>query len=415
MKKIILALMLAFGVGMAEQATDCLKASDFAQKCAQICDKDDTGNACQRIGYVYYAEKKYQQAEFYFDKACKKNKNYCYYVAQNYYQWGNDYDDFKKAEIYYKKAEDDGGDYAAKGDEAFLAKDYKQAEIYYKKACERDKIYCAKIDFVKGDKAFSAGDYKQAEIYFKRACENDDKLYAYPICRSITHKYFEIKDYEKAYFYDTFHRQKACEKDSYSYECVGIPRESIDYYLSGTFDRKCKRDFGEEYCSYYKKGAEYLTKKDYKWAKIWFDKACWFGNDDRDSNPPFCLAIGIKYLAIDDYKQAENYFRGVCPASAYCLHEVALQARAEYYLKKQDYEKAAQCFAGACNSSLSNNNDKWAYSSYLTIGYAFFSRKYFKQADIYYKKANDILAKLCKNSDDKKQCAQDLFDDGEEY
>lgn len=394
MKKIILVLMLAFGVGMTDEK-----------------------------GESYYS---------YFEKGNKA------FLAKEY----------KQAEIHYKKAEDDGGDYAAKGDEAFLAKDYKQAEIYYKqacekdtnnficksigdkyfdikdykqaeiyykKACERDKIYCAKIDFVKGDKAFSAGDYKQAEIYFKRACENDDKLYAYPICRSITHKYFEIKDYEKAYFYDTFHRQKACEKDSYSYECVGIPRESIDYYLSGTFDRKCKRDFGEEYCSYYKKGAEYLTKKDYKWAKIWFDKACWFGNDDRDSNPPFCLAIGIKYLAIDDYKQAENYFRGVCPASAYCLHEVALQARAEYYLKKQDYEKAAQCFAGACNFSLSNNNDKWAYSSYLTIGYAFFSRKYFKQADIYYKKANDILAKLCKNSDDKKQCAQDLFDDGEEY
>lgn len=175
MKKILLALMLAFGVVLilafgvvgADEFIDCIENNNLTQKCAKYCDKDKTGGACYLISNAYFKNNLYKEAEFYLNKACEKSKNYCDYAARI---------DF------------------AKGDKYLYSKDYKQAEIYYKKACQKSKNYCygeAQIAnansenyrdyFEKGNEAFFAKEYKQAEIHYKKACEkqapNDDSAF----------------------------------------------------------------------------------------------------------------------------------------------------------------------------------------------------------------------------------------------
>lgn len=165
MKKILLVLMLAFGVVLilafglvgADEFIDCIENNNLTQKCVKYCDKDKTGGACYLISNAYFKNNLYKEAEFYLNKACEKSKNYCDYAARI---------DF------------------AKGDKYLYSKDYKQAEIYYKKACQKSKNYCygeAQIAnansenyrdyFEKGNEAFFAKEYKQAEIHYKKACE----------------------------------------------------------------------------------------------------------------------------------------------------------------------------------------------------------------------------------------------------
>lgn len=167
MKKILLVLMLAFGLVGADEFIDCIENNNLTQKCAKYCDKDKTGGACYLISNAYFKNNLYKEAEFYLNKACEKSKNYCDYAARI---------DF------------------AKGDKYLYSKDYKQAEIYYKKACQKSKNYCygeAQIAnansenyrdyFEKGNEAFFAKEYKQAEIHYKKACEkqapNDDSAF----------------------------------------------------------------------------------------------------------------------------------------------------------------------------------------------------------------------------------------------
>ncbi len=306
MKKIILVLMLAFGVGMANEVEYYCTAHSIldektAQKCVeplkQTCEQAQYGEECEHIGNAFYAIKEYKKADFFYNKACEK---YMYIEDWSLFfldvegngffgcvNIGNKYlniEDYEKAKFYYKKAcvrNKQSCNYEArinnsKGWNYFEKENYTQARIYLKKACEKDKSYCdydAKIDDARGNKYLYSKDYKQAEIYYKKACEKDKKYCDYERKIDIAkgesyedylkkgNKAFFAKDYKQA----EIHYKKACEKQA--------PND--DYSAFKDFRQNCNAHSAMEY----------------------FGKACSNGGYDvsGESKMEFCMQVGDMY------------------------------------------------------------------------------------------------------------------------
>ena len=363
MKKVIVAFILAFGVGMADELVD-------------ECIKDKSGKSCFESGIHYLVgndyEKDLQQAEFFIKKACEKDKSYCHYEAKvdfakardyakkacqkdnNYCVYGK-YD--KQTEIHYKSAceKDKSGFFCESlGSNYLWGIDYQQAEIYYKKACAKDKIYCnyeAIINNSKGNDYFDKKDYKQAEIHYKKACLKDKKYCDYKtrIDYAKGENYFAEKDYTQA---ESYYK---------SYECE--------------YDWTCEMT-----------GENYFYEKNYTQADFFFKKAC----EKADENSidkwgmHICIKIAEKYESIDNIKQAQFYYKEACK-KGHCQVGYEPYQKAYDYLEKKDYQQAEIYFKKMCEEVRQDCDYKKTINQ--VKGYDYFAKKDYKQADIYYKKA----------------------------
>ena len=327
MKKVILMLVLAFGVGMAEEVADeCLNdksgKSCFEAGIYSLMNRGDRGE--DEPSYLYDLD----DAENNFKKACERDKSYCDYLVRV---------DYARAGYYASKANGYLYDYDKK--------DYKQAEIYFKKACLKDKSYCdyeERINQAKGDDYFAKKDYTQADIYYNKVCKNGYD------CINIGKKYAEIKDEARAEFY----YKKACLKD-------------------------------KNYCDYEErinqaKGDDYLAKKDYAQAENYYKKAC-----EKSKSSEACVDYmkGAYYSKKFNKEEANSYFKRACEKdkdgdicnSIYSIDSHSITSfvdEVDFYLNK------------ACEKNL-----EYCDNGYIGKGRVFFEKKDYKQAEFYLKQA----------------------------
>ena len=302
-------LVELYSVGDADTKKDETKAQIYFDKLIEILQKQcDKSNQCVELGRYYYTGRYVEQnktmAKEYFDKACEKEKLYC----------------------------------KAAGDIYFEANDFEQATIYFDKACKKDKSYCEKARnkyFEMGDIYFKAKDYKQAQIYYDRACDNGSGY-----CEKAGNKYFEIKDYKQAKIY----YEKGCKRGRES-ACVNLG----ELYLNG-----------------------WGVEKDGEQARIYFDEA----------SAPYCKEVGDKYFEIKDYKQAKIYYE----KDTTIRNNYSSLRLGELYLNglgvKKDDKQARIYFDKACSNRGSEYCEK--------AGAIYLKAKDYKQAQIYYERACDF-------------------------
>ena len=360
---------------------------------------------CKAAGDIYFEANDFEQATIYFDKACKKDKSYCEKARNKYFEMGDIYfkaKDYKQAQIYYDRACDNGSGYCEKaGNKYFEIKDYKQAKIYYHKACERGK---ASVCFRLGESYFDKKDDKQAQIYYDKACKSDSDG---ENCLKAGDKYFEIKNYKQAKIY--YHKacEKRHYVRDYCAE-VGERYFKMKEYKQAQiyYDKACEKD--EFFCQ--KAGNKYFEIKDYKQAKIYYEKGCKRGRESAcvnlgelylngwgvekdgeqariyfdEASAPYCKEVGDKYFEIKDYKQAKIYYE----KDTTIRNNYSSLRLGELYLNglgvKKDDKQARIYFDKAC----SNHYNESEYCE--KAGAIYLKAKDYKQAKIYYEKACDF-------------------------
>ncbi|TYQ16598.1 UNVERIFIED_CONTAM: TPR repeat protein [Acetivibrio alkalicellulosi] len=186
--------------------------------------------ASYELGRFYHVEKKeYKKAEEYYKKAEEQGDVGALLNLGVLYK--NEYKEYKKAEEYYKKAEEQG-DVKALLNLGILYKneykEYKKAEEYYKKAEEQGDVRALLDLGVLYDDIYK--DYKKAEEYYKKAEEQGNV----GALNNLGILYYKVyKEYKKAEKY----YKKAVERGNiYGLANLGLMYLELDRFDKSIFE-----------------------------------------------------------------------------------------------------------------------------------------------------------------------------------
>jgi len=201
-----------------------------------------------KIGDAYFANKKYEKAAEYYEKA--ENKDRLKKVADIHFSNG-DYD--KSIDFYIKAGEADKAVYNKVADDAFANKKYEKAAEYYEKAENKDRL--KKL----ADRHFSSGEYdKSVDLYIK-AGETDKAVY-----NKVADDAFANKKYEKAVeYYEKAENKDWLKKVADIHFSNGEYDKSVDLYIkAGETDKAVYNKVADDAFANkkYEKAAEYYEK-----------------------------------------------------------------------------------------------------------------------------------------------------------